>query len=1700
MSSWLDQFQAHLDDIKASRQGYLAPTSAKSSQDIAWDILRMRIPDSAPYKFDGKAAGSGGGIGGALSAAGHGALSGGQRVLDVLSRGMYASANLADYNVTQVGPHSSEMSAWDVLKGDANAAWQGLSGHKKTSYSDVLDHAGVENGVAKGVLGFAGDVLLDPTTYIGVGAVKGLVRGGAALAGKEIPKFARAKNAFGTATVLTETEKAAADLAESGTAKVHESNVNRILEAAKKNQPKALPYRVVPESRALTDGRVDLGDIPHQSVPDPLDVLKPNGQLAIEGPRNKPDFVADASGNVQHQPWNTSTRKFAAQAQLTSYQKQLDDLLNAGAEKSRYAKGTKIDPLHRTVTRTTPEKYFEDVTETLPAKPTDAFIKEQIRSHVPTGQKIRLFSIGRQRTKEVPIQELHKAIVNGGKLSESLQGHLLETAAGRKPIEEVVNDIMTNVADHELFGTGETITKKIEKVRDVTTSATEKLNPAELAGWIAKHKDVLHPEDMRYILQGGSNAKNVATRIERVLAKTEQGSFKSAEELQQAIKEGRITEKGMATLRLKTGAKASVKRAADGTPESFRKASVSRYITDLQKKMEKAAAAVAKADEVPTKANVKAAKKATAEAKTAQAKVDDVIPPDTIDPSKVTRSKPNDPQIHGDIWQTPAFVENTEKLVDDVLTKGDTSAFAKPKAVVNEKQARIVEDALRNLNHEEFVKPRNKGDFPFVSNRGTKRTHQNIGEGRGRNIGGLNKFSQLTLSKKIMSGASGLIRGTSEAARPAAMYEATMPMLLAAEQRILQEGMPLILGKSATGFPLSMHDILSSLDRKFVERFFFSGPKSSLQITQMADVAEQAVRHSLGQIDDASFRQNVELLLVKDKNSPLAKMIAASDNPHLGRNLANTIVNEFKGGSGRLMRKLEANSARHSIEVGERTKALSAEAIAKFNAVVTDPKFSAGDVMEAALGTHNFVREAAAAQDIPVSPLAEHLAEQEAAAHAASTVPLPPIATAAKGAEGYKAAKTTSQTAKVSEKLSESADSEGRHLMEEMEINTLDMGVRAEFASGVGFFRAFAPHLGNEMLRPILTERLSVNQTLAKQFTSQLARVHATHSTADLSEALRFLQEGKEATTPAMQDMQMVIKELFNVNGSKYGLISRNGIQPEHLLTKFKKFGIGDTKYKLDLNDIDSSWKNWDIEDPLDFMSKFHAAVSSAVADKQLGAEISRMFGEAKPRPGWVQIHDSTGKSRLASLIDKNKFYPPDIARQMHMIDKTLEELAKPNSGNKFLRVLDSALHSYKAGVTIYRPGHHVRNLVGDMWLSSMDGVRPGAYKRATAVLATRKSQYQDFDALRALQDAYGPGGAVPKSVLTMTYKGKQVQVGAEQVYKMAFDSGVLPDYAVLEDIAFGATQQADKVAEFTKKMSPLRLIGQQGKLHKAASTASEYRDHYVRIAHFIHAMETSGTMKGATFEEALKNAAFSAGNRVRKWHPDGSDLSHVEKNVMRRGILFYSWVRKAIPLVVESAVTRPGKFMAYPKAMQNIAAANGVDLDSISNPFPLDQLFPSYIADSTQGPMGGEAGAYAGIKPGIPSSDVMDDYFTSPTQTLRTVMGGVNPLFKVPAEVASGNQLRTGTPIQDKSDYIDSQIPGANYVDKLAGGRSLSSGFTQSNHVSPTNADYQGNPTMPGGANQGLTDFINWLTGIGLTDYSRPSNIKSAQMERGGR
>lgn len=102
--------------------------------------------------------------------------------LDILTRGNYASANIAK-SLTD----NKKDSFRDIL----GAGYKGLSGQERVSYRDVLEQSGMKKGALRSTLGFAGDVLLDPTTYLTLGVGTGAKIGGKVAAkglGKAIPK------------------------------------------------------------------------------------------------------------------------------------------------------------------------------------------------------------------------------------------------------------------------------------------------------------------------------------------------------------------------------------------------------------------------------------------------------------------------------------------------------------------------------------------------------------------------------------------------------------------------------------------------------------------------------------------------------------------------------------------------------------------------------------------------------------------------------------------------------------------------------------------------------------------------------------------------------------------------------------------------------------------------------------------------------------------------------------------------------------------------------------------------------------------------------------------------------------------------------------------------------------------------------------------------------------------------------------------------------------------------------------------------------------------------------------------------------------------------------------------------------------------------------------------------------------------------
>jgi hypothetical protein len=160
-------------------------------------------------------------------------------------------------------------------------------------------------------------------------------------------------------------------------------------------------------------------------------------------------------------------------------------------------------------------------------------------------------------------------------------------------------------------------------------------------------------------------------------------------------------------------------------------------------------------------------------------------------------------------------------------------------------------------------------------------------------------------------------------------------------------------------------------------------------------------------------------------------------------------------------------------------------------------------------------------------------------------------------------------------------------------------------------------------------------------------------------------------------------------------------------------------------------------------------------------------------------------------------------------------------------------------------------------------------------------------------------------------------------------------------------------------------------------------------------------------------------------------DLTKFERNTVRRLFPFYSWTRKAFPLIVESILATPGKVMAIPKAQYMLANMMGIQTGPMSDPFPYDQLFPDWIREKGIAPIMGGPGNYTVVNPGNPTMDLISQM----NHPGKMAMGLINPGVRIPIEAATGVDTQTGAPINvTDTDYIAKQLPGISHAGRATG------------------------------------------------------------------
>jgi hypothetical protein len=1716
--SFLDEYKAQLDSIVAEK---LAGTQNTGSSSMANAIALLRM-QSTPMGKNYKASGGPG----ALGKAGGQVLSGGQKILDILSRPLYAVQNFEQSIMAQSNA-SADKGDIDPITGVGKThlgpalhnAKLGFEGKKPETGSDVLKAAGWGEGdngnKGRAAAGFAMDIINDPLTYVGVGP---LIKAGKATFGSK-----------GIEHALESSDKhALKNVLEEGAAPVEVNQAAKLLD---ENAPKAqeldkapLPAEVVPDAIPAVQRSVD------QSANIPLIAAR----AAVESANNELGKIPSLrySPNTKIAPAYKTVEETVAEAPTpaAATKAPVKGVSPSRARGVAFYNHIMSNPRHEVpvtmggrVTKV-PVAKLQEIAKTSPEK------AKMVRSLISQEAK-RLMSESPEYFSDEPHVKLFgRGGKIGGSLSVNKMDELLQTGTvgrwaremGREgPQAERYADDLRDVATtgeasplqdfaihtaddlanlHVVNEVGDLIplTKMLKsmgvKVRQETfkfnddildnppvagvaktvtskvVSKASALSPEEKAKWIEAHKDILDEEDINKILKATFKTHNSV--IAKILSKPGKTGFNNVDDLMEAIKDGRVSESDLAKLIKLTGAKSPT--------------GIKRGLTKLLKN----------------------------EAE--------------LESARITRLGPKEVAEQGDEFMSeapkePLPVKPAEEILDEVINKGDKTELVSKIDQLDPLQAADLQAGLKDLVQEQIVNARDLEKYGYKTNKGAARDSATPNKGKAIKPKEWNEQAQYNAVKAIVgrqaSHINELVRKSGiqgesaiRTARSAAMYDHVMPISRTIDKVLRSVGIPPKLTKDSKYFA-SLTDMLDLFPREFVEKHFFDkyvktvkgGKKipmhEHIPPTMWNHIGETMMDFAKGNLNVNEAMDSISSLLLggisfrngtklTSQVAGKAVNLANKRGEEIAGDYIHDIARTFLGKAQELAQQSERNVAEavaSNVNGAGKVSEATMQSIVK---LVQSPTFVTNDILTIANETDAIAESIAKSLGV-TSEVAKDLAKTDVKVQASSVIPPETVADAKAAKKAGRANNAGKSKTAVITGLKDAIDNAESGFLAGAEGETLrDIGQRVEGTFAYRFLRNFAPHFKNADVRPVWQKYHSTLQTVGRTWAAKANELTREFTREDISAAFNEIQGDRLATEGtsirASQDaLHKLVKGIFSPDPDT-NILTANGVTPAQMNSLFDKFGIKVKPFEDGMNFQD--WREWPVDDPIDLMTRLQAAAGAAITDNLLGADLSRRFGSKTAGAGMVKIKPGKG-SILARHLDPESYFPRETAQQFSVLDEFMKEMRKPSSSSKALSLYDTVLHAYKSGLTIYRPGHHVRNMVGDMWLSFMDGVTsPVPYKWAAEIMYQNRGRYHDIDNLDEVMRSFGKDpttSTATTTILSTKIGGKATPLTSGQIYDMAYKQGILPDYRTIEDIQFAGDKSA-----------ALHLPGPlKGKAHKAASSFSEGRDHYARIAHFTDILN-KGSFK------SLDDAAEQAGRRVRKWHPDGSDLTNFESKVMRRSFLFYSWIRKAIPLVAESMVMRPGRAMVYPKAMYALAESMGVNPDSFGDPFPEDQLFPSWIADSVTGPQfefGPNNDHYWGINPGVPMADVMNDYTQSPGQSLRTILGSATPALKWPVELATGQDLRTGVPITDTSDYVDRQIPGVNSVANITN-MSPSSLFTQStgeglgDSPEQVQAAQQKNP--PGDK----IAFLNYLSGLGLIDMSKPSYQKQAQIEQGRR
>lgn len=301
---------------------------------------------------------------------------------------------------------------------------------------------------------------------------------------------------------------------------------------------------------------------------------------------------------------------------------------------------------------------------------------------------------------------------------------------------------------------------------------------------------------------------------------------------------------------------------------------------------------------------------------------------------------------------------------------------------------------------------------------------------------------------------------------------------------------------------------------------------------------------------------------------------------------------------------------------------------------------------------------------------------------------------------------------------------------------------------------------------------------------------------------------------------------------------------------------------------------------------------------------------------------------------------------------------------NAFWQLYDKFLSTYKMVNTIYSPAFYGNNIVGNAFNSFL-------YCGAAA-----------FDP-RKLKIARGIASTGdPKQFLTLhgeKYSYKQLR---DICGRLGISNTSFYEHEIRQDAKGFANMKLNK------------------KLLEVSSGIEDTQ----RIALFVEALDNTGD-----FEKAL--------DVVNKFLFDYSDLSDFEHKVMKRAIPFYTFMRKNNPLQLEQIFCNPRVYRNLNYGFNNFETLSG------SN-YVEDENRNEWRKDYVQLPFQ-IAGENVGFNLNLP-------YETLERLTPEKILGQTSPLIKALPELYSGKYAFTGMDVNSVPEYLMNQIAPVRIIDGI--------------------------------------------------------------------